>query len=165
MTCLGARMLVACALVMLAPVAFAQPAAAPPRPPPSTQAPPTEPPAQQPTKGDDKEAIEAGKKWLALIDAGNAGAAWDSASKQLQSVVKRDQFVAEMRDVRNPLGKLTARTAVRFARAHDLPGAPTGDYAIIEFDSKFAAGGHLAEQLIWTIGPGDIWRVAGYYYR
>jgi hypothetical protein len=153
------------ALLALAAAAFAQapPTAAPA--PSATQPPPTEPPPAQPTLGDDKEAVEAGKKWLELLDAGKSGVAWDSASKQLQSVVKRDPFIAQVRAARKPLGKLESRTAVKFARAHDIPGAPTGDYAIIEFDGKYANGKHLSEQLVWTIDDAGIWRVAGYFYR
>ena len=153
------------ALLALAAAALAQ---APPTPAPTaptTQPPPTEPPAPQPTLGDDKDAIEAGKKWLELLDSGKSGVAWDSASKQLQSVVKRDAFIAQVRAARKPLGKLESRSAVKFARAHDIPGAPTGDYAIIEFDGKYANGKHLSEQLVWTIEDTGIWRVAGYYYR
>jgi hypothetical protein len=158
---LFAPLLAACVLVGFVPAAFAQTPAAPP----STAAPPTAPDLGQPTLGDDKDTIEAGQKWLALIDAGKAGTAWDVASKQLQSVVKRDQFVTEMRDVRKPLGKLATRTAVKFARAHDLPGAPAGDYAIVEYDVNFAGGKRLSEQLVWSLEENDTWRVAGYYYR
>jgi len=142
------------------PAAPAAPAQAPP-----SGAPPTGPPPEQPTLADDKQSIEAGQKWLALIDGGKAGAAWDSASKQLQSQIKRDRFVAEMRAARKGFGKLASRTPVKFARAHDLPGALTGDYAIVEFEAKFANGKRLTEQLIWSFADGDVWRVAGYYYR
>jgi Protein of unknown function (DUF4019) len=154
--------LAACALHVLVPVATAQTPAAPTPP---TQAPPTEPPPGQPTLGDDKDTIEAGQKWLALIDAGKADVAWDVASKQLQSVVKRDKFVAEMREVRKPLGKFASRKPIKFARAHDLPGAPVGDYAIIEYEVNFAGGKRLSEQLVWSLEENDTWRVAGYYYR
>jgi len=160
--------LACCAALALAPApAFTQTAAPPPGPPPKAPAtkPPTEPPPGQPTISDDKEAIEAGKKWLQLLDADNPGAAWDAASNQLQSGVTRDKFIAEMRRVRAPLGKLSTRTPVKFARAHDLPGAPSGDYAIIEYDAEYANGKHLSEQLIWAIAERDSWRVAGYFYR
>jgi len=155
------------ALLSLSGAAFAQAPAtpAPSTAPPATQPPPTEPPPTQPTLGDDKEAIEAGKKWLELLDADKSGVAWDSASKQLQSVVKREAFVAEVRAARKPLGKLESRTAIKFARAHELPGAPAGDYAIIEFEAKYPKGKQLSEQVIWTIEAGDVWRVAGYFYR
>jgi Protein of unknown function (DUF4019) len=140
------------------------PAAQPPAPP-SPQAAPAAPAPEQPTLADDRNAIEVGKTWLGLIDAGKADAAWDAASKQLQSVVKRDKFVVEMRRSRKPLGKVVSRTPTKFARAHELPGAPAGDYVIIEYDAEFANGKHLTEQLVWTAVVGDNWRVAGYYYR
>jgi len=150
--------------------ARAQTAAPPPQPsaPPATQppptAPPTAPPLEQPTLKDDKDSIEAAKKWLELLDTDKAGLAWDNASKQLKSVVKRDQFVAQMRGVRKPLGKLQSREAVKFGRANELPGAPAGDYTLIEFEAKYK-NGKLAEQVVWSIEEGDIWRVAGYFYR
>jgi len=145
-------------LALAVPIALAQA-------PPATQAPPASPPDQQPSLNDDKESIEAAKKWLALLDGGKAGAAWDVASKQMQSKVKRDVFIAEVRGVRKPLGKLASRTPIKFARAHDLPGAPSGDYTIIEFEAQYAKGKRLSEQVIWTIEEGDVWRVAGYFYR
>ena len=103
--------------------------------------------------------------WLALLDAGKPEAAWDLASKQLQSEVKRDAFIAKVRNARKPLGKLASRTEVKFARAHDLPGAAAGDYAIIEFDAKYQNGKRLSEQVIWAFEEGDTWRVSGYFYR
>ena len=142
----------------------ATPAAAPATATPATP-PPTEPPKEQPTLRDDRDSIDAGIKWLALIDAGNAGAAWDLSSKQLKSSVTRAKFIDGMRDSRKSLGKLEARTAERFARSHKMPGVPDGDYVIIEYTARFAQGKKLQEQLVWAIEDGDIWRVAGYYYR
>jgi hypothetical protein len=120
---------------------------------------------EQPAQSDDREAIEAGRKWLALIDADQVGVAWDESAKRLKASVARDKFIAEVRRARKPLGKVTSRAPEKFARAHQLPGAPDGDYAIIEYTAKFAGGKTLAEQLVWTLEDGDKWRVAGYYYR
>ena len=131
----------------------------------ATAPPPTEPPKEQPTLRDDRDSIDAGIKWLALIDSGKAGAAWDLSSKQLKSSVTRAQFIEGMRESRKSLGKLEARTAERFARSHKMPGVPDGDYVIIEYTAQFAQGKKLQEQLVWAIEDGDIWRVAGYYYR
>ena len=104
-------------------------------------------------------------KWLALIDAGKAGDAWDLSSKQLKSAVTRAKFVDGIRDARKSLGKLEGRTPERFARSHQLPGAPDGDYVIIQYTARFPKGKQLQEQLVWTIEDCDVWRVAGYYYR
>jgi len=155
------------ALLVSVPALFAQTPVPPTQPPaqaPAT-APPAAPPPDGPTLSDDKDVIEAGKKWLALLDAGKPGAAWDLASKQLQSEVKRDAFIAKVRNARKPLGELASRTEVKFARAHDLPGAAAGDYAIIEVDAKHQNGKRLIEQVIWAFEEGDTWRVSGYFYR
>jgi hypothetical protein len=134
------------------------------------QTPPAAPSAtaaqkEQPSIRDDRDAVNAGLKWLTLIDGGNAGAAWDDSAPQLKKAVTREKFVAAMRELRKPLGKLATRNPVRFARSHEMPGAPSGDYAIIEYEAKFAGGKKLAEVLVWTLADGDIWRVAGYEYR
>ena len=132
----------------------------------ATQA-PTLPPQEpaQPTIRDDRESIDAGMKWLALIDSGKAGAAWDLSSQQLKSAVTRDKFVAGMRDARKPYGKLEARTPERFARSHQMPGVPDGDYVLIEYKARFANGEQLTEHLVWKFEDGEIWRVAGYTFR
>ena len=69
-----------------------------------------------------------------------------------------------MRDARKPFGKLDVAHARSSSRARtELPGAPDGDYAIIEFDTKFANGKQATEQVIWTLEADDVWRVAGYF--
>jgi hypothetical protein len=144
------------AALALAPVARGQTPPAPPAAPAVNE---------QPSIRDDRDAVNAGLKWLALVDADKAGAAWDDAAPLLRKAVTREKFVAAMRELRKPLGKLAARTPVRFARSHEMPGAPAGDYAIVEYEAKFARGKKLSEILVWALEDGDIWRVAGYEYR
>ena len=120
---------------------------------------------EQPTLEDDKATIEAGAKWLALLDAGKFGAAWDVSSAHLKSVVTRQKWVTEITQVRKPLGKLRTRKAEKFARAHSLPGAPDGDYSIVEFESVYANGKQATEQVIWMFEADSVWRVSGYFVR
>ena len=152
----------------------AQPVAPPALPPnasatPSPAAAPGQPPAvdpgAQPTLGDDKDTIAATQKWLALLDAGKMGAAWDVSSAHLKSVVTRQKWVSGIGSARKPFGKIVSRKPEKFARAHSLPGAPDGDYSIVEFESVFANGKRAAEQVIWMLEGGDVWRVSGYYIR
>lgn len=147
-----------------APVPTPAPAAAPPAVG-APGAPATEPSAVQPTLTDDKDTILAAEKWLLLLDTGKIGAAWDTAAPHLQSVVTRKKWIEGITAARKPFGKLASRTAEKFARAHQLPGAPDGDYSIVEFTSKFKNGKVAAEQVIWMLGEGDVWRVSGYFIR
>jgi len=121
--------------------------------------------ANMPTDQDDKDTIAASEKWLALLDAGKVGAAWDVSSAYLKSVVTRQKWIEGISSARKPFGKINKRTAGKFARTHTIPGAPDGDYAILEFDSVYANGKRATEQVIWMLEPGDTWRVSGYYIR
>jgi Protein of unknown function (DUF4019) len=127
-------------------------------------APPTDAPSQ-PTQRDDRETIEASTKWLALLDAGKTGAAWDSGSPYLKSVVTRTKWIDGITDARKPFGKFVKRTPTKFARSHSMPGAPEGDYSIIEFDTEFENGKRAQEQIIWMLGEREVWSVSGYFIR
>jgi Protein of unknown function (DUF4019) len=165
---MNARILVvlfACAGLSLASAQPASPPAPTPGSPPAAVPPPTEPAPVQPTMGDDRDTILASEKWLALLDSGKIGAAWDVASAHLKSVVTRQKWVEGISAARKPFGKLDRRQAEKFARSHQLPGVPEGDFSIIEFQSVFANGKQATEQLVWSLEKGDTWRVAGYYIR
>src|SRR5258705_13328463 len=56
----------------------------------------------QPTLDDDKATIDAGEKWLALLDAGKFGAPWDVPSAHLKSGVTREKWVREIGKARKP---------------------------------------------------------------
>ncbi|HQR12637.1 MAG TPA: DUF4019 domain-containing protein [Casimicrobiaceae bacterium] len=169
------RVLLAMAVVGWFPLVAGQTVAPPPAstPTPAAATPPAGGAARpstgsepaQPTMGDDKDTIAAAQKWLALLDDGKVGVAWDVSSKHLKSVVTRQEWVKGIADARKPFGKLKSRTPEKFARSHAMPGAPDGDYSIIEFVSEFANGKRAQEQLIWMLEPGDVWRVSGYYIR
>ena len=60
---------------------------------------------------------------------------------------------------------VTFRFSDCFERSHQLPGAPEGDYSIIEFQTEFANGKKATEQVIWMLEKDDVWRVSGYFIR
>jgi hypothetical protein len=121
--------------------------------------------AAQPTPRDDKETIEASTKWLALLDSGKTGAAWDVGSPYLKSVVTRAKWIDGITSARKPYGEFVKRTPTKFARSHSMPGAPDGDYSIIEFETEFAYGKRASEHIIWMLGEREVWSVSGYFIR
>jgi Protein of unknown function (DUF4019) len=119
----------------------------------------------QPTLGDDKDVIAASERWLKLLDDGKLGPAWDSAAPLLKSAVTRVEWIEGIGAARKPFGQVKSRASDRFARSHEMPGGPQGDYAIVAFQTVFANGKHAEEQLTWQLGDNDTWRVSGYYIR
>ena len=158
-----ARALLVLAAAWMPQVAAQTAAPAPPAAVVAPGAPPTD--ASQPTQRDDRETIEASTKWLALLDAGKTGAAWDASSPYLKSVVTRQKWIEGITAARKPFGKFVKRTPTKFARSHSMPGAPEGDYSIIEFDTEFADGKRASEQVIWMLGEREVWSVSGYFIR
>jgi hypothetical protein len=145
------------------------PAAAQPLPSPDTRLPGTAPPGAdlraQPTLGDDRDVIKASEEWLKMLDRGQLGPAWDASAKTLKSSVTRNDWIRGIGDARKPFGKVASRKAEKFARAHQLPGLPEGDYALLLFDTQFANGKKAQEHVTWTFEKGEVWRVAGYFIK
>ena len=129
-----------------------------------SEAPRGEPPPDAATEKDDDEVVAESRRWLGLIDEGKAGLAWDGADASLRASVSRAKWIDGIRDLRKPYGRIKQRKTTQIARAHSLPGAPDGDYAIIQFDTEFANGRHASELVTWTL-TNTSWRVAGYQMR
>ena len=111
-----------------------------------------------------RKSCTESRNWLALIDADKAGQAWDGAGAQLKASVSRAKWIDGIRGIRKPYGRLVSREMEKVARTHTIPGAPEGDYAIVQFDSVFANGKHATEMVTWTLNETS-WRVSGYQVR
>jgi hypothetical protein len=127
-------------------------------------APRSEPPEDAATEKDDDEVVAESRKWLGLIDDGKAGLAWDGADASLRASITRAKWTGGIRDLRKPYGKVKQRTTTQIARTHSLPGAPDGDYAIVQFDTEFTNGRHASELVTWSL-TNTSWRVSGYQIR
>lgn len=144
------RLALAAAMVLCAwRVAFA---AKPPTPTP-TPAPPTS----------ERIAQNAAEAWLAVADAGQYGETWDAAAETFKKAVTRKQWVDALTQVRAPLGALTSRKFRASQFFTDLPNAPTGEYVVIEYQSKFANGDDMIERITPVKDSDGTWRVSGYF--
>lgn len=70
-----------------------------------------------------------------------------------------------MASVRRPLGALESRklSSATFARA--VPGAPDGEYVIVQFASSFEKKRSADETITPMKDPDGTWRVSGYYIK
>src|SRR5438270_7920993 len=91
------------------------------------------------SRADDSEAAAetAASAWLAVVDAGDYAKSWTAASGYFRGRIAQSQWVSAVAGVRGPLGALKSRhvSSVKFTRA--LPGAPDGEYVVIQFASSF----------------------------
>lgn len=111
------------------------------------------------------QAQAAAKSWLVLVDGGKYGQSWDDAASLFRAAVTKADWEKAVRAARSPLGTLKARKlkSATFARA--LPGAPDGEYVVIQFDSQFDNKAAAIETITPMRDKDGAWRVSGYYIK
>src|SRR5512139_2101180 len=67
-------------------------------------------------------ARAAAEKWLALLDAGDYGKAWDQCAKAFRDNVTRQQWVESLPKTRGALGAAKSRTVEVSSFKPSLPG-------------------------------------------
>ena len=111
------------------------------------------------------EAVNAAQSWLAGIDVGNYSEAWNTAAGTIKTAVTLQQWEQTMSAVRRPLGKLTTREIGIKQYLTSLPGAPDGEYVIIQFKTSFEFKKAAVETVTVMREKEGIWRVSGYYIQ
>lgn len=111
-----------------------------------------------------KQATDAATNWLALIDAGKYEQSWSEASKLFQEHVTQAQWATQAKAAREPLGAVVSRATPAVRLATSLPGVPDGQYAILQFHSKYAHKANAVETVTMMMQDGS-WKAAGYFIK
>jgi hypothetical protein len=115
--------------------------------------------------GKEKAAISAAEKWLATVDAGKYAASWKETAAFLKNTVKPEQLELSMQATRKPLGKLISRKVQTKTYKTSLPGAPDGEYVVIQFETSFENKKNAIETITPMLDKDGKWRVSGYYIK
>ena len=110
-------------------------------------------------------AVSAAEKWLALVDAGEYSASWKDAAELFRNAVKSEQWEQSMQAGRKPFGKLISRKVQTKTYKTSLPGAPDGEYVIIQFGTSFENKKTAIETVTPMMDKDGKWRVSGYYVK
>ncbi|MTV52867.1 DUF4019 domain-containing protein [Massilia buxea] len=111
------------------------------------------------------DAQEAAERWLAQADSGNYAATWRDAAGPFRSVVTQAQWEASMRAVRTPLGAAGERALQSATFQRTLPGAPDGQYVVLQYSTQFANKESAVETITPMLDQDGSWRVSGYQIR
>lgn len=103
--------------------------------------------------------------WLALVDAGDARASWRRAATFFRSMVKETQWAQSVQRVRQSLGRVVARRLTSATPATELPGAPDGQYLVLQFETEFEHKQSAVETVTPMLDVDGVWRVSGYFVR
>jgi hypothetical protein len=113
----------------------------------------------------DPDAERAARDWLALADVADAAGTWTAAASPFRRAVREDDWSRALDAARAPLGAVVARTLRSARAATELPGAPDGEYVVLEFDTQFERKRAAVETVTPMRDADGRWRVSGYYIR
>ncbi|RPF72291.1 helix-turn-helix domain-containing protein [Aurantiacibacter spongiae] len=108
--------------------------------------------------------VAAARAWVELVDAGEYAQSWERAGPMFRAQVSAQQWGDTVRPVRAQLGALQSRDAGSGVLEDSLPGAPAGEYAVIQFPAQYAAAGEVTETVVLRRENGA-WGVVGYFVR
>jgi hypothetical protein len=110
-------------------------------------------------------AQRAAEAWLDLTDTGKYAESWDEASQLFKNVITREQWSEKVKAARAPLGRLLSRKLKSATYAKTLPGAPDGEYVVIQYDTSFENKASAVETIVPMLDKDSKWRVSGYYIK
>lgn len=113
----------------------------------------------------EKAATESAKAWLELIDAGEYDQSWQEAALYVRNLVPKDDWQRSMQGARLPLGKLISRELKATHYTTSAPGAPDGQYVIIQYNTSFENKKSAVETVTPMLDTDGKWRVSGYYIK
>ncbi len=109
-------------------------------------------------------AVASAKEWLALVDAKEYRKSWQEAAPIFKESVNESKWEEMVASVRGPLGAVESRVLLGAQSTSSLPGAPAGEYVVIQFKTEFSNKPGAIET-ITPMKDGDSWRVSGYFIR
>ncbi|MGE3853355.1 MAG: DUF4019 domain-containing protein [Planctomycetota bacterium] len=116
-------------------------------------------------QGTDPAAQAAAESWVALIDQGQYASSWEAAAASFKNAVPQQKWAEAVSVARGPFGALKSRGVKSTTATKTLPGAPDGDYVVLQFNTAFEQKAAALETITVLHDPDGQWRVVGYFVR
>jgi hypothetical protein len=116
-------------------------------------------------KNNTEVTAAAAQAWLALIDDGRYSESWKQASAIVRGAVTEQGFANSMDTFRKPLGDLVSRKLKSAEHMTEMPGAPDGQYVLMQFETSFANKKSAIETVTFMLGKDGQWRSCGYFIK
>ena len=113
----------------------------------------------------EKTAITAYGAWLSWVDEGNYAESWNQAAGLFKTAVTKEQWQNTVKAVRVPLGKVMVRKLKSKQYTKTLPGAPDGEYVVIQYETMSEKKQSAIEMVTPLLDKDGKWRVSGYYIK
>lgn len=114
--------------------------------------------------GSPQPDVTAANTWVSLVDAKRWNESWAAAGTLFKSQMPQPRWASTIQPVRDPLGPVSSRTLKSITKSTSLPGAPDGEYEVIQFQTSFANKAAGTETIV-IAHEASAWKVDGYFIR
>ena len=111
------------------------------------------------------QAVAAAKTWLGLVDEKQYEESWVKAAPFFKEKVKEEDWVKMVSAVRSPLGDMKNRELIGAQHTKTLPGAPAGEYVVMQFKTAFQNKPEAVETVTPMKDDKGAWRVSGFFIK
>ena len=103
--------------------------------------------------------------FLMQLDAGKFAESWTGGAALLRGAVPQEQWNGVVGSMRTPLGAVQSRKLLSSTFTRTLPGAPDGDYVVVQYQTEFANKAGAIETVTPMREADGSWKVAGYFLK
>src|SRR5438105_535220 len=90
-------------------------------------------------------AQSSAARWLALVDSARYRVSWDSAAAMFRAQVSAPDWQQSVIAARSQVDPLAGRGVRSAEYSRSLPGAPAGEYVVIQYSTSARDGIHVVE--------------------
>lgn len=120
--------------------------------------------AAAPSAASDKAGAITAEEWAKLLDRQSWGDSWKQSGSLFRSQLTEANWTATIQPLRQQLGPVSSRKLKSVVNTSSPPGAPVGEYKMVQFTTAFANKPDTVETVV-LVREGAAWRVVGYFIR
>lgn len=110
-------------------------------------------------------AVASAEAWLSLVDGGKYAESWEETAQLFKGAVSKEEWIQMIQAARKPFGKSISRRLKSKQYQTALPGAPDGQYVVIQFEASFENKKSAIETITPMLDKDGKWRVSGYFMK
>ena len=103
-------------------------------------------------------AVSAAENFLQLVDSDRYSESWDVTSSFFKQQVSKQQWVNQLQGLKPAFGHTINREIKNQNYTKSLPGAPDGEYVVIQFSTSFANKKNAIETVTPMLESDGEWR-------
>ncbi|HZU51053.1 MAG TPA: DUF4019 domain-containing protein [Sphingomicrobium sp.] len=108
--------------------------------------------------------VSSANSWVGLVDSKRWNESWAAAGSLFKARMPEASWASTIQPVREPLGAVSSRSLKSITRSTSLPGAPDGEYEVLQFETSFANKAAATETVVLSHEQSG-WKVDGYFIR